>query len=419
MRDGPAGFPRKDFAEPIGLYYAGGSVDSIRTRPVDTKGNRPFTTRRDYTMKFTLGNLLAAACAFGLLTGGTLQAQNKKVPARLTIEDEAGLFSDSTKKKAKETIANVAGDRERDVHIQTFKSLSDEEKKDLAAATDDAEKKKFWDNWSRRKATGEKGIVVLALRSPGHVQILVSSGYEAEGFTPDIHNKIRDQLLAGLRDASKKGNDTDQEVARDATLLEVTKYIASNLPTVSKKKDSPVNEHNRGSNPGNANAPAHAGGGIMSWLCIGLAVVAGIWMISALFRALTGGNRGMGGGTGGGGMGGGGMGGGGGGGGGFMSGMLGGLFGAVAGNYLYNNMFGGGHESSAYGGDSSNAGGGYDTSGSNDADFTGGSSTGGDYDTGGGGGGGGGGYDAGGSDFGGGGSDFGGGGGDAGGGGDF
>ena len=64
-----------------------------------------------------------------------------------------------------------------------------------------------------------------------------------------------------------------------------------------------------------------------AWLCIGVVVLLGIWLVFALVRAFTGG----GGGGGGGGYGGGG----GGGGGGFFPALMGGLFGAAAGMWLY------------------------------------------------------------------------------------
>jgi hypothetical protein len=340
----------------------------------------------------------AGLCMLGLAS--TAEAQSKKA-AKLTIEDNAGFFSDSAKQKAKEVIAESTGDRAREVHIETYGKLNDTDQKEYDTVKDKPEELgKFWESWAKTKAIGDKGVILLVNKSPGHVHSLISTDYRTDGFTALAEKKARETLLAAMKGAVSKTNDTDKEVARNAGLLEVAKIISNELPVKSLATPTKNNkETNRNKETNNTNPEPRAaggGGGIMSYLCIGLAIFAGIWLISGLFRALSGG--------GGGGMGGGGMGGmGGGGGGGFMSGMLGGLFGAVAGNYLYNNVFGGGSHS--YGQDnSSTSANDYNSGGDNYSgsdDLTGGGN---DYDAGGSD------YDAGGSDFGGGGSDFGGGG---------
>ena len=73
--------------------------------------------------------------------------------------------------------------------------------------------------------------------------------------------------------------------------------------------------------------------GVGGWICLGLCVLLGVWLVIGIIRAFTGGGGG-----------GGGYGGGGGGGGGFGSSLMGGLFGAMAGMWLYNSMFGGHHD---------------------------------------------------------------------------
>src|SRR5262249_22466339 len=100
--------------------------------------------------------------------------------------------------------------------------------------------------------------------------------------------------------------------------------------------------------PGRPAENEAGGSSIFGWICLGLFVLAAFWVVEAIFRAISGGGR-SGGYAGGAGpapagapgYAAGPAGGGGGGGGGFMSGLFGGLFGAVAGNWIYNTMFGG------------------------------------------------------------------------------
>src|SRR5206468_984725 len=95
-----------------------------------------------------------------------------------------------------------------------------------------------------------------------------------------------------------------------------------------------------------------------SWLgyvCFAIFAVLVIWMVVGLIRGFSGAGGGYGGAMGGGGYGYGG--------GGIWTSILGGMFGAMAGSWIYNNMFGGGWGHS--GTDSSSAGvGGGDTGGS-------------------------------------------------------
>src|SRR5262249_11726551 len=211
---------------------------------------------------------------------------------------------------------------------------------------------------------------------------------------------------------------------RDQALLEGLRYIDNTLSAHQREAGAAPGRQAQtapGSNStGRTEHRNNPVAGVVGWICIGLCVLLGIWLIVGLFRAITGAGRGYAGGPGYGGggpgyAGGPGYGGGGFGGGGFFSGLLGGLFGAVAGNWLYNNVFGGHSsnwgQSAAYGAGAGAA----PTAGQDDYGPSdqgqGFSNTGGDVDAGGGGGGDVEGGDAGGGgDWGGGGADTGGGG---------
>ena len=360
-------------------------------------------------MKTILRYGLAALAIAGLITASPVLAAGKpSTSAQVVINDSANLFSASAIDKAKNIISSAMGEGNRQVHIETYKELSASERKELEATG--ADKAEFWKKWAQGKAKGDEGIVILVNRSPGHVKVLADKKMREHGISSDKVTKIEDMLYTGFHEAKKPKEDgmpkseSEQMTVRDSALISVADYIKAALPT------STITPHTNNKKTASTASTSPASpeddqqhSSIGKWICIGLCVLVGVWLVFGLIRAFTGG-----GGGGGGGMGGGG----GGGGGGFMSGLMGGLFGSMAGMWLYNNMFGG-HESSAYGGDT----GGGDMGGSESAgggDFSGDDGAGRDFDgdSGGGDAGGGGGDWGGGGDVGGGGGDWGGGGGD-------
>jgi len=301
-------------------------------------------------------------------------------PAQLIVEDNGGYFSQKAIDEAKAIVAKSVGTGDRQVHVQTYAALSQEEAqrlKDAGKATAE-----FWRTWSNGKIKGDHGVVILMVREQRHVEIRVDGQIRESGFSGSNEKGVYDAMAAELRKMGKIDSPDEQRPFNDAALLAGADYLKSNLPTAIAQKP--------GAKHGTEHKAANAGegSGIMKWVCIGIAVLAGIWLVTGLMRAFSGG----GGGGGPGGMGGGG-------GGGFGSSLLGGLFGAMAGMWLYNNLLGG-NTSSAWGdtggGDTGDTGGG-DVGGA--GDFSGDQGSGGDYGGGGG-------------DTGGGGGDFGGGGGD-------
>jgi hypothetical protein len=372
--------------------------------------------------------LLAVFSALLLMSHQTAQVQATAPPpnpAELTVEDSGDLFSPEAITKAKKTVAGSLGQHRRQVHIETFKTLSDSDKKDYEAAQGDKKKlQTFWNNWAKSKLVGEHGILILVIRSPGHVVPLVDRQMRDAGFSEEKEEKLQTMLLDAFHKAkaAKDAGKTDAEVQviRDEGLQEVAEYLKTNLPESGFEKidrhESGVESTQPGRSSGQSSAannqPAGGGGiSIGGCICIGLVAFVGIWLVFGIIRAFSGG---MGGGGMGGGMGGGGM-----GGGGFFPSLLGGMFGGLAGGWIYDRFFGsgggwgggpyqhGGYDG-GYGGSGSGGGGGdmpADSGGTIDTpgggDFSGDSGGGGDF----------------GGDIGGGGGDFGGGGGDGGGGG--
>jgi uncharacterized protein len=321
------------------------------------------------------------------------------VGAASGVKDNGDFFGKDTVRQADTLIREVKDRFHKDVYVVTFKSIPGNRMEQYEAAKNKSE---FYGEWVRELARSERvdGVTILIVRKPTkHFQIGVSGpGTLERAFTRENRNELRDLLMSHLKK-------DDYEAGLLAGIRYIGRSMGANLA------NAPATTARRGAAP----APQHHRSEInpLGWVCFGLVAFGVVWLIIGLIRSFTGGGYGRGG-YGPGGYGPGGYGGGYGGGGGFLSGLLGGMFGAVAGNWMYHNFFGGGGGwggSTAYGGTP-------DTSNTGTDDF---STTGGDFgndqDQGGGDSGGGGDdYSGGGGDFGGGGGDFGGGGGDFGGG---
>lgn len=339
--------------------------------------------------------MAAAVLVGGLFVAPALasKAPAAREPGQLLVNDDAKLFTPAGVKQAGETLSATQFQHGLSVRVTTFeKPPAAKEAEAKAAAKDPAKWREFMKAWVKQEAPNEgaKGIFVLICRHPGGVGVIADHETSQRGFTDADEAKMDEILTKAFRDSVDADHKDKPDAAqiRDNGLKAAIEFVVNDL------KDTTVTERaaNTGT-PANTNAghkPASSGMSIGGWICIGLAVLLGVWLVIGLIRAFSGGG------------GGGGGAGGGGGGTGFFGGLMGGLFGAVAGMWIYDHflggnsgMFGGG--SDAYAGDGGGDVGGGDTGA---GDYGGESGAGGGFDDGGGG------------DFGGGGGDFGGGGGD-------
>jgi hypothetical protein len=327
-------------------------------------------------------------------------------PAQLIVEDDAGFFSKEKIQEAKSIVAQSMGTGSRQVHVETYQSLSPDEMQKWKDASD---KSNFWLGWakSKAKANADRGVDIVICVEPKWLEVIADNQMHDKGFDREKEKELRVRMTDFLK-KSVGLSGADARAQHDAALLAAAQYLKAELPTTVNTPIETKRTHDN--HRGEAKKETKEGGSsIMGWICIGLAVLLGLWLVVGLFRAFAGG-----GGGGGYGPGGGGGYGGGGGGGGFFTSLMGGLFGAAAGMYLYNNFFGGQASASAFGGGDSAGSNDYTTTGGGEApgagDYSDDQGAGGDW-------GGGGGGDTGGGDTGGGGGDWGGGGGDSGGGG--
>ncbi len=360
--------------------------------------------------------LFASLLGLGFASAPALAAD--PAPGVLRMDDSAGFFSAAGARAGKDRLAEVTFKGPTHYGVATFREIPESKKAQFDAVKNDANRRNaFFADWARElaKSKDNHGDVFTLIFWNGKAY-RVSTVVDRES---DIHRGFNDsraeavtkeftKVLTIANEAKQTPNEVHPEM--NTALLAAIEHIIGDL-----QDTAAPDAVKRGATRGTSKASA--GSGIMSYVCLGICVLLGVWLVIGLIRMFTGGG-------GGGGMGGGGMGGGYGGGmggGGMFGTFLGGMLGAAAGMYLYNNVFGG-HSESAMAGDSYGDSGATDTG---DGDYAGGAEGGdggGDWgddnrnDTGGGDWGDSGGDAGGGGDWGG---DAGGGGGDFGGGGDW
>jgi uncharacterized protein len=346
-------------------------------------------------------------------------------PSRAEVHDHARLFSQEKIEQANSMIKDIEQKYHRDVTIETFEQPPSEKFAGLQkAGKNSTARARVFRDWmhERVKATGARGVYILISKNPGHVEVLSDDATSAKDFA----------TAEELALAERFANDFREKRFDDGLIVGLEQVGTTMLAHQRIKPSRPVAVPS--ANPEFKPPQQHNKGSIMGWICVLIGIAVACWVVFGLIRAMTGANRqpmqnmGYQGGY---------QGGppgytpmyGGGGGGGFFSNFLGGMFGAVAGNWMYNNFFGGHHyggsswDAPAYGGDRIGGGGDFEGGSAGEGEFTRDPGAGADFGDDGGDVGGGG--DFGGGDFGGdvgdGGGDFGGGdfGGDGGGGGDF
>ncbi|OAI40641.1 hypothetical protein AYO40_04545, partial [Planctomycetaceae bacterium SCGC AG-212-D15] len=239
------------------------------------------------------------------------------------IRDDAHFFGPEAIRKADDIIADIKRRWSREVIIETFEKKPAEEKS--------------IPKWARERAAARhvNGVYILISKDPHSIQVDVGGETARSGLFTYADTGPVDDLMRE-RFTKKK---------YDEALVEGVELIRKTMSEHHVKTAAPAPAA-----PGRPARPAPLmGGGIWGLLCPILIVVGIVWVLIGLIRAFTSqGSYGAGPGGYGPGYGGGG---GGFGGGGFMSGLMGGLFGAMAGNWLYHNVFGGSGfgSSSAYG----------------------------------------------------------------------
>ena len=270
------------------------------------------------------------AISFGLLVSSAGHAEAADKSGQLVVNDKGSFFSDSGITRAKEEFARLQSKTGRQAMVVTLKELPAVDAQSYAKIDqkDKPALRKFWYDLavSMAKTDQAHGVYILICRKPGHVEVVADREMREKGFDKAKERQLGEDFAKALHEAAKEKAEADQVAAQDRALMSAVEYLEKNLPATSadvKQSTKPSTK------PGGRQVNESGGWGIGQWVCLGIAVLGGVWVLFAIIRAMSGG----------GGMAG--PGGGGFGGGGFLSSMLGGLFGAAAGMWIYDQFLGG------------------------------------------------------------------------------
>lgn len=154
----------------------------------------------------------------GLLAGGPAPAA-----ATSGVEDGAGFFSADAVQKARDGIKEIKDQFNKDLLIQTFKTIPAERKEGQNLQGE--ARQQFYKKWvdDRIKETNLHGVYVLITRSPGRVEVGVSEDTLKRGFPVADRDRLSKLLLAKF-----------QAKEYDAGLLDGVRLVhdtlAKNLP---------------------------------------------------------------------------------------------------------------------------------------------------------------------------------------------
>ena len=162
---------------------------------------------------------------------GWLVAAGVSSAATSGVEDGASFFGAEAVQKAQNQIKEIKSQLNKDVLIETFKTVPADRQAGQNLQGEEA-RRRFFRKWvdDRIRETQLHGVCVLITRSPGHVEVGVSEDTLKKGFTADDRNKLGKLLLE--RFEAKK---FDEGLLDGVRLVQDT--LARNLPVVNVVKD--------------------------------------------------------------------------------------------------------------------------------------------------------------------------------------
>jgi uncharacterized membrane protein YgcG len=245
--------------------------------------------------------LIPAIVTGWLLAAGPAQALTPKV------KDDGGFFSPDAVKRADQEIKEIKQRFNKDLVVETYATVP-ANKVEQVKKLDRNARRKFFADWvdQRARDQGVDGIVVLICKDPASIEVGVGLETRKRDFTLDN----RDHLVRLLVEEFKAKK-------YDEGLIQGVQYVHDTIS--SNHGGARADARHRQGPVGHAPDGGWFGGGVQGWICTGLVVLAVIWLVFGLIRAVAGMGHGGGYGPGGGGYGYGG------GGGSFMSGLMGGL----------------------------------------------------------------------------------------------
>jgi hypothetical protein len=154
---------------------------------------------------------------------GTLDVP-KRAADVLTIKDDGKFFSSDVLKKANEGITALTKKYHRDLAIETFPTVPDDEAKKVAAMSKD-DRAAYFRQWARErvKELQVDGIYILICKQPSHLTVEIPARLEGQ-FNDKAKKELADLLLTNFR-----------EKKYDEGLTEAVKFVQDTLAKSKEK----------------------------------------------------------------------------------------------------------------------------------------------------------------------------------------
>ena len=232
------------------------------------------------------------------------------------IRDNGAFFSEAAKTEASRQIAEIGTHFNREVVVETFKTIPDDLKQG-ANLQDRTAVNRLYEQWALRQARQQKvnGIYVLISKEPAHLQVVVGNQTQSTLFNLRDRDALVGVMLAKLRNHKN-----------DDALLEGINLVAATMKNQVVTRNRAVVQTKR------AETATAETSSPWNWVIAAVVGLVVAWIVVGVFRAIS--NRGSNSGV---------TEGSGASGGGFMSSLIGGMFGAAAGMWLYD-QFSGHHD---------------------------------------------------------------------------
>jgi uncharacterized membrane protein YgcG len=139
----------------------------------------------------------SAPWSLALLTLAALAARSAAVAPE--IKDEAKFFSPDAVKKANAEIREIMRKYGKDLLIETFPTVP-EDQRDKVKAMSREEKAKFFESWARQRAEAAvvNGIYILICKDPPHLQVEVSPKVRSM-FSKAARDKLIETLVTNFQ----------------------------------------------------------------------------------------------------------------------------------------------------------------------------------------------------------------------------
>ena len=179
--------------------------------------------------------MVAALLVGGLIALPTEAAPPKKVSAKqagvLHVYDGGSLFTTSAIDKAKAAMGKTMSEHTVTLTIDTHPTIPMDRK-----APAKGEETKFFEQWAKDQAAGEKakGVYVLVCRSPGYAVVISDKATRDRGFTNANEQKLRDMLINSFKEAAKETDDKKRFEIRDKALSAAADYVTTVLKSTVK-----------------------------------------------------------------------------------------------------------------------------------------------------------------------------------------